>query len=352
MVCINISVSTDAIKKEKQGSACIAYMDETWVWRYHSRKTGIGPKGVTRQGTKSSKGDRLIIVDAITSDGAIRWQLENEKGKLWSTLWSFLYTKSGDYHTAMNFESFQKWINCCFVPTWKRKYPRTPCILVLDNAPYHMGGMINPHRLSKSECTLHLRKCLPRGSRITVNRNGTLLQFEVPRHGGFPNSPAGPSLRELQEAVHDILADYKPRDLLTWVECRFAELGWEVIFTPPYMCNFQPIELYWANIKNSIGRRYFSGRDMKWIQHYFKKHSITIECDSLVRHAHDCMNIWLRQDNLLGGVYDNVTVPDDDIRENILANNPKFMSEKEMEDIQNPSEVAVHFTIHRNGDMD
>ena len=38
-----------------------------------------GHKGVTRQGTKSSKGDRLIIVDAITSDGAIRWQLENKK---------------------------------------------------------------------------------------------------------------------------------------------------------------------------------------------------------------------------------------------------------------------------------
>ena len=55
-----------------RGELQVAYMDETWVWRYHSVRKGIAPIGTTRGGVKSGKGDRLIVVDAITNDGPLQ----------------------------------------------------------------------------------------------------------------------------------------------------------------------------------------------------------------------------------------------------------------------------------------
>ena len=58
--------------------------------------------------------------------------------------------------------------------------------------------------------------------------------------------------------------------------------GGEAIFTPPGLCVCQLIELYWADIKGDIGRKYFKGRDFEWIQSRVNVHSDEIECSSLV----------------------------------------------------------------------
>ena len=50
-----------------------------------------------------------------------------------------------------------KWVNNRFLPTWKHRYPGLPFCLVLDNAPYHMGGMIIPFVMNKIECVKYLR---------------------------------------------------------------------------------------------------------------------------------------------------------------------------------------------------
>ena len=64
---------------------------------------------------------------------------------------------------------------------------------------------------------------------------------------------------------------------------------------------FQPIELYWADLKGDIGRKYFKGKDVRWIQSRVNDHSPEIECSSLIRHCEDCMNSWLEQDDVLSG---------------------------------------------------
>ena len=68
-----------------------------------------------------------------------------------------MYQKKGDYHDSMDYEKFQDWVNKLFIPTWKRRYPELPCCLVLDNAPYHIGGMRNSFVTTKSECADFLR---------------------------------------------------------------------------------------------------------------------------------------------------------------------------------------------------
>ena len=55
-----------------RGELQVAYMDETWVWRYHSVQKGVAPIGTTRGGVQSGMGDRLIVGDAIIDDGPLR----------------------------------------------------------------------------------------------------------------------------------------------------------------------------------------------------------------------------------------------------------------------------------------
>ena len=91
-------------------------MDETWVWRYHSLKKGIHKRGTRGGGPQSGKGNRLIVIDAITTDGALRHHKpadqhnEVNKSLYLSALWAYEYDKTGDYHDAFNAEKFQIWI--------------------------------------------------------------------------------------------------------------------------------------------------------------------------------------------------------------------------------------------------
>ena len=32
--------------------------------------------------------------------------------------------------------------------------------------------------------------------------------------------------------------------------------GHEVMYTPPYRCDFQPIEMVWSQVKGEVGRQY------------------------------------------------------------------------------------------------
>ena len=57
-----------------------------------------------RDGVQSVKGERLIVVDAVTSHGPLRHELL-------TVPWAYKYNKEGDYHNAMNFDKFQRWIN-------------------------------------------------------------------------------------------------------------------------------------------------------------------------------------------------------------------------------------------------
>lgn len=378
---------SNALNRQARGECIIAYMDETWVWRYHSMKKGAAPRDATRGGVKSGKGDRLIVLDAITADGPLRYDgsedgSQNEEAsdrsssgdsdasededsededseydeieddKMMSALWTWLYQKKGDYHDAMNFAKFKDWVNKRFIPTWKRRYPGVPCCLVLDNAPYHMGGMQNPFVMNKKECADYLRSAGL--SNVVVHRDDgkPLHHFKVPARGSdFAKAPKGPSTEELRQAVFDTMEDINPDLLRTWIEARFEEEGWTIIFTPPYLCNFQPIELFWAYIKNSIGRRYFKGRDMAWIASEFAKRALQINCADLIRHAHEFMDTWISLDTILSGSFLDIKIADEEMRSRIMNNNPKFLSETEMEELQNPEEYTVYFEVDDEGDV-
>ena len=78
--------ATDAVKEQKRKQCNIPYIDETWVWRYHSMKKGVAPKVSVKGGMQSAKGERLIVVDAITSHGPLRHDPL-------TALWTYEYNK-------------------------------------------------------------------------------------------------------------------------------------------------------------------------------------------------------------------------------------------------------------------
>ena len=136
---------SEALQSQLRGEIKVAYMDETWVWKYHSTKKGIAPVGTARRSIKSGKGDRLIVVDAITNDNlrcagaemiaSFHDDFASESSSLGSNeslrkddgidedivtaLWTWVYQQKGDYHNAMDHEKFQDWVNNHFMPTWK-----------------------------------------------------------------------------------------------------------------------------------------------------------------------------------------------------------------------------------------
>ena len=190
-------------------------------------------------------------------DGPLRVECEDKDGDSYveEAIWMYMYEKNNDYHNAFDGDRFKRWIESFYLPAWHAMYPGTPPILVLDNCPSHIVGMTNPLSMpNKTVCTDAIRdvvKSLGRRKHdVVVMRDGEVCVFPLQKRGeDFARAPAGPSLDELRQEVLKLFKEHKPEALKTWVEVELEKEkeGGEAIFTPPGLCVFQPIELYWAD---------------------------------------------------------------------------------------------------------
>ncbi len=99
------------------------YLDESYVNKNHSNDFTwyYGEDGPWIK-KPTGKGERLIILNAITSNG---W-VPGAKVVFKST------KKTGDYHGQMNWELFKKWFTEKLLPNIPKK-----SLIIMDNAPYH-----------------------------------------------------------------------------------------------------------------------------------------------------------------------------------------------------------------------
>lgn len=72
-----------------------------------------------------------------------------------------------------------------------------------------------------------------------------------------------PTLNELQLGFAAYLRDNNPQALECLVERCLKDEGYDVLWTPPYTPDLQPIETYWAIGKNRVAENYYNGRSMK-----------------------------------------------------------------------------------------
>lgn len=190
----------------------IVYLDETWVKQNHMRGH-IWQNSDNTEGLKVpiGKGGRLIVCHAGSPSFGF---VKNSK--------LVFRCKSGsqaDYHSQMNATVFQKW----FIDMLGNL--EEPCIIVMDNATYHST----------------LTEEYPKG-KYSKGRRTKMVTRQICRlfSSRYIKRTTGKS--QIDDANRK---KYKLDEIA-------LQMGHEVVRLPPYHCQYNPIELIWAQVKGKV----------------------------------------------------------------------------------------------------
>lgn len=189
----------------------VVFLDETWVNEHHTVSKCWQSEEVTGPKVPSGKGKRLIVVHAGSSKGFV------ENGLL------IFPSKSGlaDYHDDMNAKCFKEWFVNQLLPNIKN------ATIFMDNASYH--SVI----LDKAPTTATRKSDMQKW----------LEEHDIPYEKSL-----------LKAELYEIIKLHKSRTLKYEIDEIAESRGHKVVRIPPYHCQFNPIELIWAQVKNEVAR--------------------------------------------------------------------------------------------------
>jgi len=189
------------------------YLDESYINKNHSNdNTWFYEDDGLIIGKPTGKGDRLIIVNAVTQDGWVpNAELVFKASK-----------KTGDYHSNMNWDNFSKW----FQESLLKNIPENS-LIIMDNASYH-NVLADDSFPKKNNSVKRLREWLSNN--------------EIPWTKDMLKS-------ELFELCSRLSS--KPEFLIDRIACKE---GHSILRTPPYHPELQPIETCWAVVKNHVAQ--------------------------------------------------------------------------------------------------
>jgi transposase len=151
---------------------------------------------------------------------------------------------SGDYHKVFNGDNFIKWFEEQLLPN----LGDTPCVIMMDNAAYHLvysKTVPRPYKMKKAELLEYL---LSKGQ-STTDQDGRQLPVLL-----------------LRAKVREYI---EKNEVSAVIE--LAKKGnHKILFTPPYHSDLQPIELVWALVKGNVARLYSNGRTMDQLEKQLK----------------------------------------------------------------------------------
>jgi transposase len=244
------------------------YLDESYVNKNHSNdfvwySSEDGPWIQKPTG----KGERLIIMNAITKDG---WVPE-AKVVFKST------RKTGDYHGQMNGDLFQKW----FVEKLLPNIPNAS-LIIMDNASYH-------HILS--DYSAPTPTCSKEKIRTWIEANKIPCKDDC-----------------LKVELIDILRKIAPEPTYN-IDIIARQHGHEVIRTPPYHPELQPIEMCWGILKNEVARHCdFTLDNLKLqLEHAFEKITATT-CQGIIKKVRSVEDRFWEDDARLDRQQENPTL--------------------------------------------
>jgi len=189
------------------------YLDESYVNKNHSKDLVwyYDDDGPWIQ-KPTGKGERLIIMNAITKDG---W-VPGAKVIFKST------RKTGDYHGQMNQTMFTKWFE-------EKLLPNIPAqsLIIMDNAAYH--NVLSPSSAPTPSCKKE-------EIRSWLEKNNFPVKEDC-----------------LKAELVDIMIRLVPQPTYALDEIANKQ-GHEILRTPPYHPELQPIETCWGIVKNEIAR--------------------------------------------------------------------------------------------------
>jgi transposase len=189
------------------------YLDESYVNKNHSNDFiwYYGEDGPWVQ-KPTGKGERLIIINAITKSG---W-VPGSKVVFKST------RKTGDYHGQLNWDLFKKWFKEMLLPNIPEG-----SLIIMDNAPYH--NILSKH----SPPT-------PQSSKKKIKE--WLEQNKVYCRDDC-----------LKPELVEIIRKMVPEPIYAVDETAIF-FGHKILRTPPYHPELQPIETCWGVVKNHVAR--------------------------------------------------------------------------------------------------
>jgi len=200
------------------------YLDESYINKNHSNdNTWYFEEDGVILGKPTGKGDRLIIVNAITKDG---WVPD-------AKLVFKASKKTGDYHSNMNWENFSEWFQ-------KKLLKNIPdnSLIIMDNAPYH---------------NVLVEEAFPKKSHSVKRLRAWLSHNEIPWTKDM-----------LKEELYELCSRFapKPEFLIDNIACKH---GHSILRTPPYHPELQPIETCWAVIKNHVAKHNDFTMEKVWL---------------------------------------------------------------------------------------
>ena len=206
------------LKRQNRGANGIPkrpefYVDETFVNKNHSAHYTWYPEADGPWVNKpSGVGPRLIVVNAIGVEGWIpgaKLVFEAKKGP-----------GAGDYHGQMNWNNFSKWF-------LEQLMPNLPegAFVVLDNAKYH-NVLVEDTFPNASSTKEEMQDWL--------TRNGHAWHYNM-----------------LKSELLEMCRRWAPEPEFR-LDRLAAEKGINILRTPPYHPELQPIETCWAIVKNYL----------------------------------------------------------------------------------------------------
>ena len=108
----------------------------------------------------------------------------------------------------------------------------------------------------------------------------------------------GPTVEQLKQAVKEHLAAH-PEINTTVPQQLLSDVGYELIYTPPYVSELQPIELIWAFIKDLVARQSTRKRSVEaaTIQTRVAMEQVTAElCQKVISHCHKWMQQFMKSE--------------------------------------------------------
>jgi hypothetical protein len=234
----------------------MVFADESFVNQYHARAYAVvdlRDPSTRLEGAK--KGMRWCLATAITSLGEIEVldpapHPENNVNSM-SGRWTFCPNKSQaksqgrDYHSSFSEATYIPYFKERLVPACERVFPGKKLCFVFDNATYHV---VASYKVGEDVV-----------SRDKSNM-ATLARFiEANGRGPVPRKPSGTIAVSRAELI--VLFDQIVAELGSDLQIFCRERGHEILLTPPRASHFQPIELYWAAVKNEVAAQYSSSRN-------------------------------------------------------------------------------------------
>ncbi|CAG9090741.1 unnamed protein product [Plutella xylostella] len=192
----------------------VVFIDETWLNSNHTvPQSWTDDTKASCSNVPMGKGGRLIICHAGSAGG----------GFVDNALLAFESKSTKEYHEEMDAVKFKEWFATSLLPNLPHK-----SIIIMDNAPYH---------------SIHIDK-----PPTQANKKADIVAW-LERHG------IEADLNSLKAELLQLVRENKPTTPRYEIDELAQEHGHTVIRTPPYHCQYNAIELIWAQVKGYAARK-------------------------------------------------------------------------------------------------